>query len=138
MPSLNFQKQFAAAVESGEKRQTIRLVRKNPIKAGDKLYLFTGQRTKWSRRLVVQRAVEVIRRAVKGLPRGHVVECTGVEPFSIHHFPDGYAVAVACRELGAEEAEAMAIADGFDEFFGMIDWFEDTHGLPFEGVLIRW
>lgn len=134
MPALNFQKQFEQGVENGialregrelphpsvdPKTQTIRLPRKHPIKPGDTLYLYTDMRTKACRKL-------------------GEVRCKSVEPFSIRHFPDGYAVAVACRELGAEEAEAMAIADGFDEFFGMIDWFEDTHGLPFEGVLVKW
>lgn len=45
MPPINFQKQFAAKILSGEKRQTIRS-RKIPIKVGDRLYLYTGQRTK--------------------------------------------------------------------------------------------
>ena len=51
MPALNFQEQFAAAVESGEKRQTIRSERKRPIKVGDTLYLYTGMRTKRCRKL---------------------------------------------------------------------------------------
>ena len=51
MPALNFQKQFVPLIESGEKRQTIRSQRKQPIKVGDLLYLYTGQRTKNCRKL---------------------------------------------------------------------------------------
>lgn len=136
MPALNFQKQFAAAVESGEKRQTIRLVRKNPIKRGDKLYLFTGQRTKWCRRLVVQRAVEVIRRFVKGLPLGHVVECKRVEEVAFGRMEiDGHH---GTWFQGPGYLKGIAKRDGFDTEEQMLVWFDKTHGLPFEGVLIRW
>ena len=144
MPALNFQKQFAAAVESGEKRQTIRKQRKHPIKLGDKLYLFTGQRTKWCRRVVVRRAVEVIRRVVKGLPRGHVVECTGVTPVKIepgHVWLQDLRIAGGggrWRRLLVHDLQLFAEDDGFVLAEELLDWFERTHGLPFEGVLIRW
>ena len=51
MAALNFQKQFAPDVESGIKLQTIRAKRKNPIKEGETLYLYTGMRTKKCRKL---------------------------------------------------------------------------------------
>ena len=31
-----------------------------------------------------------------------------------------------------------AVDDGFDSFAEMLEWFEKTHGLPFEGQLIQW
>ena len=46
MPAYNFQRQFVDKVRSGVKEQTIRRRRKNPTKAGDLLYLYTGMRTK--------------------------------------------------------------------------------------------
>jgi len=49
MPTINFTK---FKVESGEKRQTIRAVRKRPIKVGDKLHLYSGLRTKKARNLL--------------------------------------------------------------------------------------
>lgn len=36
------------------------------------------------------------------------------------------------------EADSFAVADGFRDFADLQQWFRDTHGLPFEGVLIRW
>lgn len=51
MPALNFQSRFAAKVLDGTKPGTIRAKRKRPIKVGDRLYLYTGQRTKHSRKL---------------------------------------------------------------------------------------
>jgi hypothetical protein len=34
--------------------------------------------------------------------------------------------------------ERFAIADGFDSWLHMVEWFSNTHGLPFSGVLIQW
>ena len=57
MVAINFQPQFADDVESGKKRQTIR--RKARCKAGDKLQLYTGQRTKACRKLLDALCVDV-------------------------------------------------------------------------------
>jgi hypothetical protein len=46
MPALNFKAQFVELILSGEKCQTIRKHRVKEINAGDKLYLYTGMRTK--------------------------------------------------------------------------------------------
>lgn len=51
MPLYNFKSQFAGLVESLKKRQTIRPKRKRPTKIGDVLYLYTGHRTKKSRKI---------------------------------------------------------------------------------------
>ncbi len=34
--------------------------------------------------------------------------------------------------------EAFARADGFENLKAMSDWFEANHGLPFEGIVIKW
>ena len=46
MSALNFKKEFAEDVRTGRKRQTIRRERKNPIRRGEMLFLYTGMRTK--------------------------------------------------------------------------------------------
>ena len=54
MPAINFKAQFADAVEQGRKRQAIRAERKDnrpPCKLGDTLSLYTGLRTKATRKL---------------------------------------------------------------------------------------
>ena len=115
MPSLNLTV-FIDKVESGEKRQTIRLHRKRPIKVGDTLYLFTGMRTKGCRRLTVQFAPDW---------RGDRVRCT--ETFS--------------RRWGdLRDDEAIARADGFASANEFRAWFERMHS-PAPDTLfdvIRW
>ncbi len=115
MPAFNFQKQFADAVERGEKCQTIRAERVDgrlPTKPGDIIALYTGMRTK----------------ACRKLGEG---ECVAVETIRITR----RGVSVDCRR---QDAERMAHADGFEDAAAMRAWFEKIHGLPFMGHLIRW
>ena len=118
MPSISFKLQFADAVESGRKRQTIRAPRNRPIKVGDPVYLFTGMRTKQCRRLGVGTCTET-----------HSIEID---------YRLRWKVAVDGRSLGYGEAHAIAMADGFGFITDLVDFFEREHGLPFRGTLIRW
>lgn len=124
-----FAARFADAVARGEKRQTIRPTRKRAVAVGDALDL----------------------RAWSGLPyRSKQVYLTGiracvqvgtVEIFTTiggrtkildrHMVLDGI-------EMSGEERDRFAQADGFSDFAVMSWWFMTTHGLPFNGVLIRW
>lgn len=119
MPALNFQKRFAAAVESGQKRQTIRAERVDgrlPAKPGDVIAFYTGMRTKDCRKL----------------GEG---ECVEVETIRINRVQGKPIVWVRSENM---DAEAQARADGFESAAAMADFFEETHGLPFRGLLIRW
>jgi len=119
MPALGFLARFADAVESGEKRQTIRRVRKHPIKPGDKLYLKTGMRTNHCRAL--------------GL-----VTCASITPVRLGSGPFATRVELDGRLLSITEAPALARADGFAGIEEMLRWFYGQYSLPFDGVLIRW
>ena len=119
MPALNFQERFAGMVERGEKRQTIRRVRKYPIKKGDTLFLKVHQRTSHCRALRTEK-------------------CRHVWPIKLYE--DGI---IAYSSLGfihgrGELCDEMAQDDGFRDWPAMRDWFRDRYGLPFEGVLIEW
>lgn len=117
MPALNFQKRFASLVESGRKTQTIRAFRKdgrNP-RPGQTLYLYVGQRTKGCRKL-------------------GEAECIAVDAVTITE--DG--IVFTGGHLSAEAADRMAEADGFRDFVAMRLCFLIEHGLPFDGLCIRW
>lgn len=139
MVAFNFQKQFATPVETGLKPHTIRAPRKRnrkglyhgePCSVGESLQLYTGMRASSCRKLA-----DAI--------------CTAVTPIHITQKLDGrrwlYKGAVSGSSitwrktlLAVREAEALAKADGFDDFDAMLAWFEKTHGLPFKGFLIEW
>lgn len=118
MPALNFQKQFAEAVESGNKCQTIRAYRKDgrDPKVGDTLYLYYGMRTTQCRKLGEAECSDV---------RGILIQRPWIQIVS-----DDPALPA--------DPDMIARDDGFQDFGAMLDWFEKTHGLPFNGILIRW
>lgn len=130
MVALNFKTQFANEVEDGVKRRSIRAPRKDgrDPKPGDKLQLYTMMRHKDCRKL------------------GDAV-VTRVRPVEISHM----GIKLDGRQLYAGDAPAyaggvdpehydgdFARADGFDTFGDMAKFFEDEHGLPFNGYLIEW
>lgn len=126
MPALNFSAQFATLVEDGDKRQTIRAPRKDGrphCKVGDTIKLFTGMRTKSCRLLRTARVTGIDRVKINETD----MQLNGRQVFSTLHSRDA--------DLTDNE---FAENDGFDDFMDMAAWFEKTHGLPFEGVVIYW
>ena len=125
MPLLNFRPEFAALVESGVKRQTIRKRRKDgrDPQPFDRLYLYTGLRTKNARKL-------------------GEAWCRSVEPVRIRKIRGATSIRLKRRrkwvELELDEAQRLARADGLESLLAFRQWFERVHGLPFEGLLIRW
>jgi hypothetical protein len=122
MPALNFKAQFADKVEFGEKKQTIRPARKNPIRKGDTLKLYTGQRTKNCRLLRTARCINLFR--IKISDRGAII---------INEFNIPWSWSPNIKQL-----ENLAENDGFETWPEMQEFFRAQYGLPFEGVLIRW
>lgn len=137
MPGLNFTK-FVDQIESGRKRQTIRRKRKRPIKPGDMLYLWTGQRTKQARKLGESVCVGVtpirISERMVACPPWKLSKTLPAEP-SWREW-EGI-VELDGKMLSEDEVELLAVSDGFqssDEFF---DFFIPSDE-PFEGDVIMW
>jgi len=106
---------FKDKILSGAKRQTIRAIRKNPIKEGEKLYMWWKQRSSEREKL-------------------GEAKCTKIAPITISkHGASSPDLSVRFHSLNE-----FAIADGFDNWQELVEFFESTHGLPFTGVLIQW
>ena len=116
MPAYNFKKQFADAVESGQKRQTIRLERSRPTVPGDTLYLYTGMRTRSCRKLME-------------------TACVDVQDVSIY---SSGGVRVGGQRLDDGQANEFAKSDGFASRDEFLDFFREHYGLPYRGVVIKW
>ena len=115
MSALNFQKQFAPLVKSGKKRQTIRAIRKHPIKVGERLYLFTGMRTKACRNL----RTAICRKVCAMEMTANSIKIDGVL-------------------MSRMEFDDFARDDGFNDWHGMRAWFQRAHDFPFTGQIILW
>ena len=115
MPCINFKKQFAGVVENGLKTQTIRKIRKRPIRIGDTLQLYTGMRTKKCRKLMTAVAIDI---------KTIVIDQTIV-------MIDG-------NQIDSYDVGRLARADGFHSICEFKDFFNSHYGLPFVGQLINW
>lgn len=120
MPSLNFKGQFVDKIIQGAKTQTIRKYRRFPIKKGDKLYLFTGLRTKWVKKLGEANCSDVF--DIKILPDCSVmIKMENDEDFKL-----------------IDANEAWVSADGFTSVEQFYKFWRLTDTLPFSGQLIFW
>jgi len=117
MPAISFSDaDFRIKILDGKKQQTVRNPRKNPIKAGDLLHLFYRQRSPECMKL-------------------GIANCLSVADIEIHEcclYIGGLAV---CTEQRMHE---FAVADGFQDWEKLIQWFKVSEGAPFKGVLIKW
>ena len=126
MPALNFQKRFMTAVLDGTKQSTIRAERKDkrkPAETGENLSLYTGMRTKSCKKL-------------------KDCEVTNVKRFMItrHRENDSfdYIAYLDGLPLSEKEFHQLAIADGFENAQGLIEFFSKHYDLPFSGWHISW
>jgi hypothetical protein len=110
-----FKSRFAPLVEDYKKRQTIRPVPKRMPKVGEEISLreWTGNPYRSPQRILRESRIT------------HVSNCE---------------ITKACVRVNGcrVPSDHFAQADGFTSFSDMCLWFEETHGLPFEGILIEW
>lgn len=113
-----FKPQFAPLVEAGTKLQTVRPTPKRVPQAGDRISLraWTGKPYRSKQRVLRESIIEK------------------VEPIRI----TTAGIYVSERPLGLDTEQRFARADGFRSWVEMREWFENTHGLPFEGIIIYW
>ena len=117
-----FKPQFAPLVEAGTKCQTVRPTPKRMPKSGDYISCreWTGKPYRSKQRVL------------------NVAPICAVEKITICDTGRELLVSVGNKSLTPEELNAFAAADGFKDAIEMFNWFEATHGLPFEGVVIKW
>ena len=129
MPAYNFKPQFADAVQFGSKRQTIRaLGKRRHARPGQPIQLYTGMMHKTCRKLIDPDPI-----------------CTDVQRIRIEKFPaknkhdcDFFQMYLDGKAMFRHEVHELAVKDGFNSTEDFFQFFDKTHGMPFEGVLIRW
>lgn len=157
MPSLNFKNRFVPLIESGAKRQTIRKLGKRYFIAGDKLYLFSGLRTKNCHRifsgLIIcpdfvrfetyknkKSPIDVVpyvicNRCIRiSLSYSFITFYDGCLPNQIMFMPD---TLLDGNLPGYKHIlDDFAIKDGFNNFKEFYQFFYPY--FPFDGYLIQW
>jgi len=124
MVAYNFQARFTLLIADGRKRGTIRAHRKSRhAQPGDAMQLYTGMRTKNCMKI------------------GDAV-CRSSEPIIVDYFgltfSSGRDVVCAESDDSAQYLELFATQDGFDNWNEMVEWFDRTYNLPFQGVWLTW
>jgi hypothetical protein len=120
-----FADRFADLVRTAEKRQTVRPLPKRARdipEAGD---VFVAERWKG----------KPYRSKVEEIRRGTVTRCTTFKAWRVFDTPR---LRVNGINLTRAEAEAFAKADGFKSALEFVQWFDETHGVPFFGMVIFW
>ncbi len=114
-----FQPRFVPMVLDRSKLHTIRLERKRPVVEGDTLSL-----RRWFGAPYRSSQVTLHREA----------RCTAVDRILI----TGLEIIINGAVQNTVQRTALARGDGFSCHLELLDWFENVHGLPFRGTLIRW
>jgi hypothetical protein len=134
MVAYDFMAEHAPGVESGEKRSTIRKPRKRRARharPGERLQLYTGQRTPGCRKLGEAVCIEQRRISIHIWSGGTAADGT--------HTPARLSVILDnMEELTPEQVLRLARADGFDGIPDFVAFFLPRGVRRYDGYLIKW
>lgn len=121
MHVLLFEPRFVELVRSGKKQHTIRGYRKRPIQVGHFLSL-----RRWKDQPYRSQQERIIESSVRAVSVQDIM------------FTSDNGIEIDGVQLKLRQAQDLAVEDGFGSLVEMIAWHYAAHGLPFNGVLIRW
>lgn len=151
MPLYNFKQRFVPYIMDGSKMHTIRAIRKNPAKPGDMLYLYTGLRSKYAKRLITAQCTAV--KTIFVLQDGtmllvdaifNAIDC---QLFYESYLKNEVNETVTWKKLTEMQKNKLAWHDGFRPVHdallrtpidAMMQLFKEMHSLPFAGHIICW
>ena len=116
------QQRFSHKILDGKKVHTIRPVRKRLIYPGDILDL-----RQWYALPYRSKQQKIAEK-----------ECVSVQPIHINETFSDFMFLIGSHKLTKDEWPQFSRNDGFDCTTDMLDFFRETHGLPFNGILITW
>lgn len=134
MPAFSFQKQFVPFIESGEKTHTIRAKRKNRPQPGQPFYGYYAMRTKQCRKLVQSTITRVQDITIEHGKR-RLADTDSREGMTVYWNPPK--ITIDGEVLARDEAEQLAVRDGFRDLLDMSDFWPPQR-LPFFGDIIHW
>jgi hypothetical protein len=148
MPAYNFLERFVPLIQKGSKKQTIRKRRKHATKPGQLLHLFTGQRTKHSRKILqpICKNVQTIYISRSFRIRIYAARLTDLDVLLLQH---GKLVGCEYSTVTGTDLDDFAFYDGFRTEASaegktagcgqlMQRFWKRYHTLPFIGDIIYW
>jgi len=126
MPLIGFTV-FKEKIQNLDKRQTIRKLRKHPVKVGDTLYLYWKLRTKKCEKLMVTKCTEHFLVIISS------EYWVGRQRIRIMKHEKGEWVPMSYKET-----VDLAVRDGFKDDVEMLLWFTKRHPLSQIFEVIRW
>jgi len=127
-----FKPRFAAAVEAGTKRQTVRPMPKRMPRRGDTISLrcWIGAPYRSKQRVLREAKIERVAEIV--------IAADEVLPIKIRPMQDDRDERRYLNLSYSPTPDDFARADGFADWTEMREWFAREHGLPFAGIVIFW
>ena len=143
MPLINFKAEFTNKILSGEKRITIRSLRKRPFELGDRLFLYTGIRTKMAKKIATKICIKISYILINSDQNIFLKPVSYLQAGSSNNiimsiYDNKKYVPHQNDTLTKQAIENLAKLDGFSSSQEMINFFKDIHGLPFYGQVIHW
>jgi hypothetical protein len=123
-----FKDRFAPLVRDGRKRQTVRPTPKRAKDMPEPGDLFIAER--WTGKPYRSKVEEIMRGEIMGVATCEVNFVTGRRPRPL--------LTINGRTLTRGAADGFAMADGFESALELVQWFQNEHGLPFQGIAIFW
>jgi hypothetical protein len=135
MPAYSFKAQFVVPVETGTKNHTIRNKRKARPQPGQRFVGYYGMRTKQCRKLIESVITRVQDIRIEAGERVFDKTVRAVEGMDVWWtIPK---ITIDGEVLARDEAEALAVRDGFKDLLEMSDFWPPER-LPFTGDIIHW
>lgn len=128
MPTLNFQETFVEPIRSRTKKHTIRARGVRTYKVGDKLVLYTGQRTKSCKKISVESVVAIYDVQM------FLAEDSVSFDTEIGGLDENFCV------IRNEKLDEFSVEDGFENWKALKSWFTEMWSgrKIFTGQIIIW
>lgn len=118
MVAFNFRKEFVDKIINEEKYSTIRKTKRCNV--GDRMQLYTGQRTKHCQKIADAVCIATAKVSIDEYGKVNLTEIDGDR-----------------RAIPLNKTDFIYM-EGFNTLDDMIDFFQEWHGLPFEGYMHVW
>ena len=149
MAMINIPREFADNVVSGKIRQWIIPKYKKPIKPNERLFIYSGFRTIFIRNLCKEIASNCGLFNSELLPSiwkdkgNYLTASQNVQNIEIDGdvntaFFHPWTIIIDGDYLSVDKENLLADRLNFADAFHLVYWFQDNHGLPFKGQIVRW